>query len=731
MQKATEAQESKFRRSWREHGLPLLFFALLTVALTWPTVRTFTTHYVGQASDDPRHNLWLLWHVKEAMLGHQPLFSAPLLYYPAGISLHLHGVGPLMGVLALPFWPLGPAAAYNGAVLLAFALSGYCMYLLARGLRISRPAALFAGALYSAMPMHLGGLLVHFEKIFTGLLPLTLLATHHALDQKRNRWWAVGVAVLLLLTSLHNGLLFVEAALSVAFFVLLALLRRDRGGRPELWRRLAMMGGSSVLFVGPLLWSTVKAAGHPGIPVDFNLASSDFQPDLLQFFLPPPFSRLFGARSLDFLVSLGIDSHIESWVYLSWSGLLLAAVAVVVARRRVWPWLLLAAGWALLALGPSLQAFGQRTFTEYRLPLILPYAWFTMLPGLDFLRTPGRLMLIGHVGFGVVAAVGLDWLRGKWPQLNRLLVGMAILLVLLEVWPQPWPRQPVRPAPPFYRTLAADSATYGVMDLPIRPPDVEWHASYASRYQLDQMTHGKGIASGYISRPYRTHPLFPCLIPALLPPQPDVLVNGTAAHCYANALHDLAYYDYRYVVWHKPQPDDEYAAEPADVEATSAFLLEQLEGQTPLVDDTMTTVYAVPPLTATTGLSPTMGLLHNWYKWEGEQRWAQSPASLFISTPRPQQARLHLTPAAVYEPDGGRPLGQRGRLSIALDEETIAVIGVTVGQTTTILLDVAAGVHTVTLSLEAGNFRPAEVMDSNDARRLSFAIQRIHLQTGE
>jgi hypothetical protein len=120
------------RRLWGELGIVLLGYLVLSVALTWPLVRNFRTALIGLG--DPQHYLWVLWHYKEAFLGREPLFSTALLYYPQGSSLWTQGMGPLAGWLALPFWLLGPEAAYNGLVLVGFWFTGYCLYLLARGL---------------------------------------------------------------------------------------------------------------------------------------------------------------------------------------------------------------------------------------------------------------------------------------------------------------------------------------------------------------------------------------------------------------------------------------------------------------------------------------------------------------------------------------------------------------------------------------------------------------------
>ena len=109
---------------WRECGLVLLLYTVLSVVISWPTVRHFTTHIVSDGGD-ARHNVWVFWHVQQWALGNEPLFETSLLYYPKGISLLVHSMGPAIPLLSLPFWIWGPEAAYNGALLLSLALTGY------------------------------------------------------------------------------------------------------------------------------------------------------------------------------------------------------------------------------------------------------------------------------------------------------------------------------------------------------------------------------------------------------------------------------------------------------------------------------------------------------------------------------------------------------------------------------------------------------------------------------
>ena len=724
----------KLQHLWREYGVPMALYALLTVAITWPAVRDFSGKLVSDGGD-ARNNLWMIWHVKEALLGQQPAFDLPLLYYPAGVNLLSRGLGPVVGLLALPFWPLGAEAAYNGSMLVGFWLTGAFMYMLGRGLGFSRPVAFFAGLMLLAAPIHLVGILGHMTKTFLGLLPLALLALHHALDRRRSLWWALAAAVVLFFTLFHNGYQFLFVVLAFAFFTLTRLFMAGAEERRAVLRRGALTTIVVVALVGPFTLLFLQASQNPLVSVDANVESFGFQPDLVELFVPPKFSLLLGSQTSHFLVEHEIESNIETNVFLSWTGLFLSIVAFTRCSRRARPWLLFATLCVLLALGPSLKWLGQLTFTEYDLNVLMPYALLTALPGFDFMRAPARFMMIGSVAFAVSASFGLAWLVRRFPRRAMLISMAAMVLVLIEVWPRPWPQETLRPVPEFYLQIAADEELYGVFDLPVKPTRGAWFASYASYYQRYQMAHEKGIASGYLARTYTIHPLFPCVIPEIKLPHDDVLVDGEPADCTANFLHDLAFYNYRYVVHHKTNLDGP-ASPSLWGRVQAGYLIDNTFGdQRPVVDDALVTVYAVPELSEAVGeSSPTIGLTDNWYSAEGDdnkRRWARSPATLFLSVPRAQVVTLELTTGLMFgpRPELDQVLASSGRLSVALNGEHVDTIRIVKDSTAVIPLELPAGVHSLTLSLEAGNFRPVDYGMGDDRRLLSFMMQSINLRT--
>jgi len=711
------------RAAWLDHGLPLLVYALLAIGLTWPTLLHFTTSLTSDGGD-ARSYLWQLWFVRQALLTGSSVFDAPLLYFPHGTTLLLHGAGPLLGVLALPFWIGGPVAAYNGVILLSACLSGYCMYLLARGLGFERLLALFAGVVLLAAPFRLAGTVGHLDRLFVALLPLALLCFYRALDPERSLWWTGATAVVLLLALLHNAYQFVFAGLGMAYFFVVACLE---GGRARLWtlsRDGVLIAGGALILVSPLLVAIVRQVYGSTLTARINDQSFLYQPDLLQLFTPSTESVLFslvGTRFRPYDVYWGIETS----VYLTWTVIGLCALAVWRGGRTARYWVGFGVIGAVLALGPSLKVYGQTQFTDYHLPVLLPYAILTSLPGMEVMRTPGRFMLMAEVGLSIAATFGLAALIRPVPRLRYAIVGLATLLLFVEVWPLPWPDERLRPVPEFYKHIAGDPAAYGVFDLPINSNEYTTYLHESSYAQIDQMTHHKGIASGYISRPFEIHPVFPCLI-SLTGHFGDVTVNGQPCSAEAQAM--LARNGYRYVVFHKPQAEYPHYAPGSWPEASArAFIRSAFGDQAPIQSDDLVEVYAVDQSLATSEAPTTLAIEDGWRDAEADWRWTKSPATLLVDSPREQAATLEITPALIFDPSALNGLGERGILTVAVNGASLAV-PIARDQPTAIPLTLHPGVQRIELTLRAGNFRPIDFGGTDNAL-LSFAVRTINLST--
>jgi hypothetical protein len=719
-------------RFWWEHGLALFIYALLSVAVTWPLIQNFSTQIVSSGAD-ARHNLWTFWHLHEWFLGREPLLYTSLLYYPEGISLLLHGVGPVIGFFSLPFWPWGAEAAYNGAILVGLTLTGYAMYRLARGLRFQRALALFAGTVLMTSAMTLAGLWGHPEKVFIGALPLTALTLHHALTSLRSKWWAVATALAFLLALLTSGYQFVFAVLMAAYFWVVKGVAAPSGERRTFLERTVLIGFSTLVLVGPLLSAIYTASQHPLLAVAANEQSTNprFRADAVQFFLPALHSRFFHRFTL-----LVTESHenifptIETAVALPWAGIALCGIAFIRGGIHARRWLLFTGLCLLLTMGPSLAFLGQEQWTEYRLPIILPYAFLTELPGLDFMRVAGRFIKIGYVGFAIASTYGLAALTERFPRFRYGTLFAATALILIQSWPQSWPQESLPAAPAFYQQLAQDGGRYGVLDLPFKASlgmGFDWdYVNTSSLYQMYQMTHRKGIVGGYLSRVYRTHPqAFPFLTSAG-PVAPDLLINGRAANQYAGAPRQLEEQGYRYVVLHKGL----YPGSLGQLTARE-FIQAAFDGQSPVWEDERTLVYEVASTVASPGRQITMGLSDNWLLSSFPRR-AVSPAALYVDLPREQEATLRITVGRMHDADSpvAPGLGNRGVLSVQMGTDFSMSVPVQTGVPVELPVTLAAGHNTMTLMLEAGNFQATDY-GGDDPAEWSFELHSVELLTPE
>jgi hypothetical protein len=217
------------RRIAREAAV-FAFYLAVAIAMTWPLAIRLTTALADLG--DPFVNTWILDWVCHA-LTHAPLdlYNSPI-YYPGHLSLayseNLVGVA----LLVLPFQLAGvpPIAVYNIAMLLGFALSGYGMFVLARLIVKSAPAALVAGVIFAFVPFKFDHL-SHLQLIWSGWIPLILagVIAYWRNPGKRTAAWIAAAFVMNGLTNVHYFLFgSLTAALTIVTFAILDPRRHRR-----------------------------------------------------------------------------------------------------------------------------------------------------------------------------------------------------------------------------------------------------------------------------------------------------------------------------------------------------------------------------------------------------------------------------------------------------------------------------------------------------------------------
>jgi hypothetical protein len=454
---------------WRGEVWLVLLFALAACVLAWPL--PVTLDQPSGMRGDYFNNLWNAWWVRDSIAnGHSP-YRTDFLYFPEGISLARHTLSPVNSLTLAGLGTfLGPHQAFNVLLLVHFALSGWCFSLLARHLSGSTAGGVLSGLVYSFCPFHYF-YLCQINVFSFEFLPLSLLAFLLYFRSGRARH-LVGLALATAGMTMSAEYYVVYTYLSLAMLVLCA-----RAWAPEVTRRLALkrsalafgLGALAAIVVAfPLLYATLgpergAESGTAAFSVEKHRTN-----DLLGFYWIGP-----------------KEESIVSWPTMLGYSTLALILAGLARLRRLWPWLLIGAGFWVLSLGSTLIVGG----VERGIPL--PYALFERLPVLSMLRKSDR-------AFVMVEVVACLCLASAWPALAARL-GRAALpacagaagLLMLELTAVPFGRFELA-ASPYLRELAQQTDVQAVMDL----PPAKTHVANG-RYTYYQTLHGKKSTLGY------------------------------------------------------------------------------------------------------------------------------------------------------------------------------------------------------------------------------------------
>jgi hypothetical protein len=422
------------RLGGRELAIVAVLAVAAAVASTWP----LAAHLQDRAHDgfDPLFQAWQIDWVQHWLTDGGSLLNANI-YHPAKSSLTFSDPAFSLALLLLPLrWAgLTPIGVLNVALLLAYAADAVAAYILGRYVIGSRAASAVVAAAF-AFGTYNSFLGQHMNVMFRPGVPLAALGTWILAERARSNR-AVAAPMLLvagciafqIMTSLYTA---VMTLLAVGFVALARL--------PALRRRGLLTVGAAVLIgvvaVAPVLFVYVARAGEGGN--EWTLRELD-------------------AGGADFLT---VDPSLSLWGNVRASprdifgqptfpgaALLLLGIAGVTAytRRRavVLTAGVLVVGAAVLALGTSNR--GWRAFMPYRLV-------YDFVPFASSLRATGRFWLVGLLGLGILAGLGVDRIASalaNWRGWSRSTVAAVVALVAIAAVAaeghRPW--SPLKPVP--------------------------------------------------------------------------------------------------------------------------------------------------------------------------------------------------------------------------------------------------------------------------------------------
>ena len=532
------------------NGIIFLFFLLLSVAMTWPVAAHLGSSYAGGRGDLLVHQ-WTFWWIKQALLTGQNPFYTTMLYAPEGVSLLSHNIAWLNIAFWLPLQAvIGGIAAYNVMFILVFALNGFAMYLFSRDLIENTGAAFVAGLVFGFWPYTMSHY-DHPNMILLFALPLSMIYLRRLMLQQRWRY-ALLTGLFVALLGISRWQLLIMASPLLICYALYLLATIPAAQTKKSFAKLATTGGIALLLMLPLALPLIQSQLQENAQDIAMDDRNNGRTDLLSYIIPPPiYNRFLGEAALQTnpIFSQGYDLIAANTYYMPFIGfttLLLAAIGVISRWRLSRFWLAMSLLYILLALGSHLAINGN-IYLEG-----LPYGLIENTVIGDFIRRPHRHNVILGLPVGILAGWGFVALIEKAPTAvrNKRIWGVtAVFLIILLLFAENrlFGRRDTAPyfVPAWYQTIANDGEQYGVLDLPTN--DRTFDKSYMS-YQI---SHGKPLAVGHVSRQPATAHDFLDGVPFLSPFLAYELEMDSSIPDITQQLRLLNGGNIRYIVFHK------------------------------------------------------------------------------------------------------------------------------------------------------------------------------------
>jgi hypothetical protein len=527
---APETQEAAVRdplgqlRRWRSlifWATIALFFLFSAIVQTWPLVLHASDNIINwpHRPEDSWMNLWNLWWVRTALEGADNPFHTDSLFYPQEADLYLHTLATANGVMSIPLqWITGDTIlAWNILAIILFALSGLAAFALAHRITHNHAASLIAAYIFAFSPFVMMRLHGHWNIATVWPLPLFALFLIRFQETGRLRDAALAGATWSIIT--YNSLEYstdagVFLGLFLVFWSAVYLAANDRSKRLlTLWRGVPVVVVVWVILASPLLLPAFDSIRNNEVS---SAPGGETQvTDPLALLSPSP---LWGDGKLPKLPPPGLNhfppGDIENTVYMGITPLFLAGAGVLTIRRWKDPpvlWLAVFLAFTVLAFGPYLYLGDTKDFSlrslDFSIPL--PYQIYDQLPLLDERRGISRLIVFGHLGLAVLAAIGakfiLDWLgRHNNDYLRRAvpLAGLALLaLVVFEYWTPPNAVSRLE-TPAALQQIGEEPGDFAVIDAPLGRSTWIASGTQAGAIMADYYAriYGKRSFGGYLSR---------------------------------------------------------------------------------------------------------------------------------------------------------------------------------------------------------------------------------------
>jgi hypothetical protein len=404
----------------RLRALLLVQSITLAALMAWPDTLAPMTAAIGADSGDIAKHLWNLWWARAEADSGAPGLLTTLVNWPQG--MRLYPIEPL-SALAAVLLPVSPVLLANGLALLNLTLTGLAagwLGFLTTGTRrgAHATAALVECSSFMAFTLHVGV----GELRQAWWIPLGLGCLLRAQRSGSLLWFAaLGLCLALATISCFYHGFFLATALSL--YALVTLRRRHIPG-------YVLAVGLALLLTTPIVRTFADTFGEPEARVG-----------LLTWMTQAFTLETFAGSSLDLAHTLlsraGERATADPAAYAYTGGRYLGGAALLLALlgardRRARPWIAIAAGATLLAMGNVIWFHGQIVTTPFTLPLM----WLNRLLGwfAEPLNFPARFIADTCVALGVLGGLAVT---------RRRSFAWLVPIALLDIGANdlvPWPR---------------------------------------------------------------------------------------------------------------------------------------------------------------------------------------------------------------------------------------------------------------------------------------------------
>jgi hypothetical protein len=394
----------------------ILFFAVLTIILTWPTawhsfssvpsLGSDTMQVIGVAGD------------KANLISDQGLFKGTF----EMIKRSDFGITTIYAYFQLIF---GRVVGYNLLFFISFILSGLGAYLLALYFTKNKPASLVAGIIFAFSPFHIHNALgTNVGTMHQEWLPFFVLFLFKFFDDLKFRNFVLSGLFLFLIGFTEHQLLAFTVIFMLFFLVYKLFTEPKLFLRGKFW----LYAGTSAIVLSVLFFIMFRSlfviAGSDNNYLDAGLKSAvKYSNDALSIFVTPPFHSFWPEAFDSLRGQFERRSSSNFSVFVGYSVLLLSLIAIFAIRyfkrnrlpsKGICFWLAVTVGFFVLSLGPYLHYKGILD-PPVKMPYYLIYQY---LPFYKNIRTVGRIFVFSMLGFSVLAAWGMAFINAKFSIFN-------------------------------------------------------------------------------------------------------------------------------------------------------------------------------------------------------------------------------------------------------------------------------------------------------------------------